>query len=384
MNGMALRGGIVWLALLGACGSSATPRNGGGGEQGGEGGDGGAGEGGGGGSGGSGGKMMPPKGSPDASADEGTAPPEPDAGTLPSDTAPPADTAPDVQPPTGEFPLAAVKAAKAVAFASVKTQTEGPSFRVHDASVYFASDSNGLVRADAMGKLWKYHPTLNPVGTYLLADESILVCEKAWTVVQVFKDGSVGSLFSAADHQKVDFCNDLTIDAKGDVYFSNPHKNEVWRMSVAGTLDKVMSGMEFPNGLEVDPESKNLYVAVGGALQRIALPESGNVFPAPEKVGPAGADGMAFDAWGHLWLSIYSMGKLSVWDPATKQVIASVPAGGAGSTNVCFADGMLFTTVADVGLFKVTIPGIRGFLHPGAAKYTIKQMLDAKPVNTAL
>jgi hypothetical protein len=30
------------------------------------------------------------------------------------------------------------------------------------------------------------------------------------------------------------------------------------------------------------------------------------------------------------------------------------------------------------------MPGIRGFLHPGASKYTIKQMLDLKPVNDPL
>src|SRR5204862_39804 len=77
--------------------------------------------------------------------------------------------------------------------AKVNTQTEGPSLRGD--SVFFASDSNGLVRADAAGKLYRYHPKLNPVGTYLLADDSILVCEKAYTIVQVFKNGSVGSLF---------------------------------------------------------------------------------------------------------------------------------------------------------------------------------------------
>jgi sugar lactone lactonase YvrE len=283
----------------------------------------------------------------------------------------------------GGFPLAAVKMAKAVAFAKVMTQTEGPSFR--DGSVYFASDGNGLVRADASGKLWKYHPTLSPVGTYLLADGSILVCEKTYTVVQVFKDGHVASLFSAAEHAKVDFCNDLTVDARGDIYFSNPHANEVWRMSVAGVLDKVESGMDFPNGLEVDPASKYLYLAVTGALVRTALPDSGNTFPAPEKIGPAGADGMAFDVWGHLWMAIYTDGSFSVFDPMTKMVIATVPGGGPGLTNITFAgEGTIFSTVADHGLYKLSIPGVRGFLHPGAAKYAIKQMLDLQPVNDPL
>jgi sugar lactone lactonase YvrE len=266
-----------------------------------------------------------------------------------------------------------VKAGKPVLLGRVNTQTEGPSFR--DGSVYFASDGNGLVRVDDAGKLWKYHPRLAPVGTYLLADGSLLVCDKTYTIVQVFKDGSVGSLFSPADHAKADFCNDLSLDARGDVYFTNSHSGDVWRLSVAGALDKVVAGQDFPNGVEVDRAGSSLYLSAGGALWKIAL---------PQKVGPGGADGMAFDAWDHLWLSLYSTGQLAVWDPITRQTIASVPAGGTGSTNVCFADGAVYTTVANKGVYKVAIPGIRGFLHPGARQYTIKQMLDFKPVNDPL
>ena len=142
--------------------------------------------------------------------------------------------------PSAPFPLEAVKGAKSTLFGRVGTHTEGPSYR--EGSVYFASDGNGLVRADETGKMFKYHPKLAPVGTYLLADGSMLVCDKGHTVVQVFKDGSVGSLFSAEDHNRIDFCNDLSIDAKGDIFFTNPHAGDIWRLTVAGTLDKVVGG----------------------------------------------------------------------------------------------------------------------------------------------
>jgi sugar lactone lactonase YvrE len=374
----------VWsvLLLLGACGSGSpgksttNPPDETGGEGGGPS------------TGGSGGQVTPRT---DASSSPDTSSLEPDAGTTatggsaggPEAGAPDlANGSPDTAAPPAEFPLAAVKAGKPAILGRVNTQTEGPSYR--DGSVYFASDGNGLVRLDETGKLWKYHPKLAPVGTYLLGDGSLLVCDKASTIVQVFKDGSVGSLFSAADRAKADFCNDLTIDARGDIYFSNPHTGDVWRMSVAGVLDKVVGGQDFPNGLEVDRAGTSLYLAAGAALWKIALPATGTAFGTPEKVGPGGADGMAFDAWDHLWLSIYSTGQLSVWDPATKQVIAQVPAGGTGSTNVCFANDAVYTTVANKGVYKIPMPGIRGFLHPGAGKYAIKQMLDLKPVNDPL
>ena len=378
---------VAVLCLVLGCGSSpkstGTPPD----ETGGEGGESATG-----GAGGGGGKVTTkPDAGGSVSPDSGGSVTEPDSGM--GDTAPstggaevgPAapDAGPDTSAPAGAFPADAVKAAKASLFGKVNTQAEGPSFR--DGSVYFASDGNGLVRADETGKVFKYHPTLNPVGTYLLVvDGSMLVCEKAWTIVQVFKDGSVGSLFSAADHAKVDFCNDLTIDAKGDIYFTNPHADDVWRLTTAGVMDKVLSGRNFPNGLEVDREGTSLYVSAGGALLKIALPATGNTFGAPQAVGPGGADGMAFDQWGNLWLAIYASGQLSIFDPVMKKVTMSISAGSGGVTNVCFTDDTVYTTIANKGVYKIPVAGIRGFLHPGAAKYTIKQMLTAKPVNDPL
>jgi sugar lactone lactonase YvrE len=290
------------------------------------------------------------------------------------------DASPDTAAPVGEFPLAAVKAGKVALFGKVGTHTEGPSFR--DGSVYFASDGNGLVRADDTGKVFKYHPKLVPVGTYLLADGSMLACDKGWTVVQVFKDGTVGSLFSAEDHKRVDFCNDVAVDHKGDIFFTNPHAGDIWRLTAAGAMDKVAGGLGYCNGVEIDREGTSLYFSTSGGLFKVALPATGNSFGAPQKVGPGNADGLAFDVWGNLWLAEYIGSKLEVFDPVKKQVIASI--GAAGITNLCFVDDLAYVTIANKGVAKISIPGIRGFLHPGAAKYTIKQMLDLKPVNDPL
>jgi sugar lactone lactonase YvrE len=369
--------GLLCLAL--GCGgspkSTGTPPD----ETGGEGGEGGA-----------GGKVSP---RPDAAAavplDSAAGPTDPDGGApdvVPSNGAeagpPPADAnpSPDTAAPVGEFPLAAVKAGKVALFGKVGTHTEGPSFR--DGSIYFASDGNGLVRADETGKVFKYHPRLVPVGTYLLADGSMLVCDKNQTVVQLFKDGSVGALLSAEDRKRADFCNDVAIDHKGDIFFTNPHAGDIWRLTVAGVMDKVAGGLGYCNGVEVDREGTSLYFSTSGGLFKIALPAAGTSFGAPQKVGPGNADGLAFDVWGNLWLAEYVGSKLEVFDPVKKQVIASIAAGGI--TNLCFVDDLAYVTIANKGVAKVAIPGIRGFLHPGAARYDIKQMLDLKPVNDPL
>jgi sugar lactone lactonase YvrE len=303
----------------------------------------------------------------------------PDAIAVEPDTAPAAD----MTPPLGEFPMEAVKSAKFDQIGRVATHLEGPTYR--DGSVYFASDGNGIVRADLTGKVFKYHPRLAPVGSYLLADGSMLWCDKGYTLVQIFPDGSVGALTTAAEHTQVDFCNDVTVDGAGNIYFTDARAGEIWRMDPAGAMVKVTAGHNYPNGVEVDRESKYLYFTTG-SIQRLTIPASGTGFGSPQNVGgPDKVDGMAFDAWGNLWVAIYA-GGVRVFDPEKKQVIVNVGPSG-GNTNLVFGGPMgdvLYTTIANRGLFRATIPGVKGFLHPGAAKYTIKRMLDLKPVNDPL
>jgi gluconolactonase len=300
------------------------------------------------------------------------------------DAYPPApDVSPDIAPPLGEFPLEAVKAGRFQQLSRVSTHTEGPSYR--DGNVYFASDGNGLVRADATGKVFRYHPRLAPVGSYLLADGSLIVCDKGYTVVQVFPDGSVGALLTEAEHQRIDFCNDVTVDPRGNIYFTQARAGDIWRITPEGMLDKVTGGHDYPNGVEIDREGKYLYFSTR-MLMRMTIPETGTGFGAPQAVGPAGVDGMAFDAWGNLWVAIYNGGgEVRVLDVARRQTIATLDVPNA--TNLTFGGpggDTVFVTGANRGLFRVTISGIRGFLHPGAPKYTIKRMLDLKPVDTPL
>jgi hypothetical protein len=75
---------------------------------------------------------------------------------------------------------------------------------------------------------------------------------------------------------------------------------------------------------------------------------------------------------------------LEVDRAGTSQTIASISAGAASSTNVCFGKDAVYTTVFEKGVYKIPIAGIRGFLHPGASKYNIEQMLDLTPVNDPL
>jgi sugar lactone lactonase YvrE len=301
----------------------------------------------------------------------------PDQGT----TVEPDAAAPDTAPPLGEFPAEAVKAAKFSQYARVNTHLEGPSLR--DGNLFFASDGNGFLRADAAGKVYKYHPRLAPVGSYWLSvDNSLLVCDKSYTVVQIFADGSVAGLLSDADRGRINFCNDVAVDARGNIYFTQARAGDIWRLTPEGVLDKVTGGHNYPNGVEIDRESKYLYFSTNG-IQRLTIPESGTGFGAPQSVGgPDNVDGMAFDAWGNLWISVYA-GGLRIWDVNKKAAVATF-GGVANNTNLTIANDMVYVTVANSGLAKASIPGMRPFLHPGAPRYAIKKMLDLKPVDDPL
>jgi sugar lactone lactonase YvrE len=282
-------------------------------------------------------------------------------------------------PPVGAFPLAAVQAAKPTLYAATTARVEGPTWRAGD--VFFAADGVGLMRADGAGKVFRYHPMLNPIGSFTLADDSLLVCDKQHVLVQIFSDGKVARLVDGG----TTFCNDITVDGAGNVFFSDSRAAAIMRLTPAGALSRWASARKYPNGLEIDREGKFLYFSDTGVnlLFRVPIAADGTA-GAVESLGPMIADGMAIDAWGNLWLAQVTAGIVMVYDPGKRQIIARIDAGGPQATNLSFGGPQhdtLFTTVAGKGIMRVPV-GVRGFSHPGAAHYTVKAMLDLVPANT--
>jgi sugar lactone lactonase YvrE len=330
---------------------------------------------------------------PDASGSAGGSggspvpPPAEDSGA--TSTAGPPEAGP-AQPPLGPFPLDAIKAATPQLYGRAATHVEGPSFRGTD--LFFAADGAGwgLMRIDADRKLYRYQPKLAPIGTYALADGSMLLCDHdvANTLVQLFADGKAAVLPSDYMGQpQGEFCNDVAVDGAGNIYFTARHAGHIFRVTPAGEVSRVATGLGgLPNGVEVDRESKYLYFGTTGALMRMALPASaGDPFGKPEMLGAAPqSDGMQFDAWGNLWVVVYGARSIRVFAPDGK-VITNVDPGGP-PINLTFGgkdNDTLFVAIDGRGINKIgPIPGLRGFLHPGAPKYQIKKMLDLVPANT--
>jgi sugar lactone lactonase YvrE len=337
--------------------------------------------------------------SPTVPATDVSPPVASDAGSAPVDTGtnPPSDThampetaaAPDAPPPSapppGEFPLAALKAAKAELYVKANAHVEGPTWR--NGEVLFAADGAGwgMMRIDVDRKLYRYHPTLRPVGSHLLGSGSVLFGDHVHSVVQVFPDGKVATLAVDFDGKPIEFANDLTLDAAGNFYTSGRRGGFIYRVSPAGEVVRVASGINLPNGVEVDPASTFLYFGTAKTIMRIALPASGSDFGKPEMVAAAGQpDGMAFDAWGNLWIADWGAGHIVVLS-AEGKTVTTVGTGGR-PINLTFGGKDLDTVYVATdfkGIYKIgPVPGLRGFHHPGAASYAIKKMLEIAPANT--
>jgi gluconolactonase len=229
-------------------------------------------------------------------------------------------------------------------------------------------------------------------------------CVSRWDVQtrkrEVLADRYMGKRFNAP--------NDLAIDLKGRIYFSDPRylgdepreleHRAVYRIGTDGTVVEVTHDVEKPNGIALSPDQKMLYVAdhnngtdridpsapapKPGAMKIYAFPlgDDGLVRGARKELvdfgSEAGCDGMAIDVKGHLYLAVRSLRRpgILVIDPSGKEV-AFIPTGpsqpGARNpagipSNCCFGSGeeskTLYVTV-DLSLYRIPLK-VEGFHIP--------------------
>ena len=124
--------------------------------------------------------------------------------------------------------------------------------------------------------------------------------------------------------------NDLVVDRQGDVYFTDsgapakpgeapPAKPAVYRITPDGTLQRIAADIARPNGIQLSPDEKVLYVANtdGEYVLAYDIGADGRIGPRrnfarlaggkPTETGIAGgADGLAVDAAGRLYVAAYT------------------------------------------------------------------------------
>jgi gluconolactonase len=289
--------------------------------------------------------------------------------------------------------------------------TEGPAV-APDGSIYFSDipfgkDKGMILRFDPKTKKTevftddshKSNGLKFDVKGYLIACEGSDEggrCVSRWDVKSrqrtILADRYQGKRFNAP--------NDLTIDRRGRIYFTDPRylgtepreleHRAVYRLDPDGKVSEVTHALEKPNGIVLSPDERTLYVAdhnngtdridpsalayKPGAMKVYAfrLGEDGRVKGSGKVLidfgTNAGCDGMTIDAKGNVYLAVRSLKRPGIWvlDPDGKEVAyiaTGLPQDGTRElkgipSNCCFGIGaeknVLYVSV-DVSLYRIPL-----------------------------
>jgi gluconolactonase len=225
--------------------------------------------------------------------------------------------------------LAAPAARQQVEVATTVAFTEGPTVD-RDGNVYFTDIINQrIMKLSAAGQLSIYREKSNAANGLLIDPEGRLIaCEGAEFErpgVKVsgtprvtrtdLKTGAVEVLADSYEGKPLVGPNDVTIDGRGRLYFTELNGAAVYRIDGPGKLARILAApdVQRPNGIQVAPDDRRLYLieangAAGGArlIRRYDLQPDGTVrnMRVHYDFSPGrSADGMSIDSQGNLYAS---------------------------------------------------------------------------------
>ncbi len=207
-------------------------------------------------------------------------------------------------------------------------------------------------------------------GIRVAGDGALLVADySGHAVLRVDPATRAVSVFARLDgaHQP----NDIAQAPDGTLYASdpdwaNPDNGQLWRIDRDGRASLLETGMGTPNGIEVSPDGRRLYV--NESVQRtVWVYDRGDDGALSSKrllirFDDHGMDGMRCDADGNLYIARYGAGVVAIVSPAG-QLLREVPLRGRKPTNVAFggADGrQVFVTLQDRGAIETFRADRRG------------------------
>jgi sugar lactone lactonase YvrE len=256
--------------------------------------------------------------------------------------------------------------------------TEGPAYGP-DACIYFSDIGNCIMKFDpATKKFSEYRkPSGRANGLDFDVQGRLVACEGAGggnrRVSITDKDGTIRPLAERWQGKRFNSPNDLTIDTKGRIYFTDPRyggsepreidTESVYRIDPDGTVTQIIVDVEKPNGILLAPDMKTLYLADNnpkGHRHFLAFPlkEDGSV--GPKKIlhdfgTDRGIDGMCIDTKGNIFATA-GTGKtagVNIFSPEGKK-IGFIPTP-ESPTNCTFGDPdrkMLYIT-AGRSLYRI-------------------------------
>jgi gluconolactonase len=254
------------------------------------------------------------------------------------------------------------------------------------------------------GTIWRYNPATGQAEKYmepsgmangLHVDKNgdLLIAQGADTggravLRRNLATGATTVVANSYQGKRLNSPNDVTSDAQGRIYFTDARyigmdpmelPNAVYRVDPNGRITQIIADLFRPNGIEVSPDGKRLYVAVSGSMQ---LPINPNG-PAKDRFGISGGggglvaydldangnvsngrlilrnmdvspDGMTMDTNGNLYVAMHNgnpnepKADIVVLNKAGEMIERLTPPAGTLSTNLGFGRG------ADSGTLYMT------------------------------
>jgi len=263
---------------------------------------------------------------------------------------------------------------------------EGPSFD-RAGNLYVTDIPYGRVFRVSPTKEWSLVAEYDgwPNGLKIHKDGRIFITDYKHGIMQL--DARSGQVEPFLTHRKSESfrgVNDLFFDNAGNMYFTDQGQTgmhdptgRVYRYGLeTGQLDLLITNAPSPNGLVMNPEQDVLYVAMtrGNAVWRVPIhPDGGNskvsIFT-PMAGGNSGADGMAVDRDGRLFVCDAGNGCVWVFSPDAQPLyrIGAASAGRA-TTNLAFGGGeakSVFITESGTGTIlraEMDVAGEPMFAH---------------------
>jgi CubicO group peptidase (beta-lactamase class C family)/sugar lactone lactonase YvrE len=211
---------------------------------------------------------------------------------------------------------------------------EGPAWK--DGSLYF-TDGKHINRMDPNGKTSVFRDVEqagSANGLMFDREGRLIACESGKRrVTRTEADGSIVVLADNYQGKPFNTPNDLALDSKGRIYFTDPRYGSrdgmeirdvdgklvegIYRIDAPGVVRRIEApGIDRPNGILVSPNDQFLYVADnnnnthggGRRLVRFDLDRDGLVVPNSRKVifdwkNGRGPDGMKMDRAGRLYVA---------------------------------------------------------------------------------
>ena len=199
--------------------------------------------------------------------------------------------------------------------------TEGPAWDGKGALYFSDIPADTIYKLDLAGNVAPFlKPSGKSNGLLLDRDGALLAC-RHWerNVARISMDEKVTIIADSYGGKKLNSPNDLCLASDGSLYFTDPHYGlegrpqeqpveGVYRVTSEGKIARVIDDMTRPNGIDLSPDGKTLYVADSQdcKLRAYARQPDGSVTGGRDFIdmrheGPGVPDGMALDSEGNIY-----------------------------------------------------------------------------------